>query len=423
MKKKISLLLAILMLVTLIPTSFAEAKTVDAKKASQKLTLDGKEVNAGFYYIEGSNYIKLRDLAAIMNSSEKKFNVAFDEKSRSFIIERGRDYEKAKGDLEPIKEEKASAKLSYKDVLINYKGEGDGVYQKKMAKTALINGNNYLKLRDLAELAGFYIDFDEKTKTIELKTEYQDDPSYDGFLSRKFSEDDEKVFKEMEKLYLGLVDDDNKSASDAMTKLYGLERSEDMNVKYLNQMKDYIKQMNVKSLSKDYKLEKVIENYEDGTSHVASFNTKDYAITFMMFKANYASGFAELNFLITTGNDYSNGSLDDYYSNLSFNEGEKQGSLFYLHDSYIKKDYERFERCIKSLNIKSSKEEMLKLMDGYAKEGALKPQYTYTSTEKRFYKNSTYSYTFDYGTDKLFFMQVDSNALNTQIIPKDKTNN
>lgn len=198
MKKKISLLLAILMLVTLIPTSFAEAKTVDAKKASQKLTLDGKEVNAGFYYIEGSNYIKLRDLAAIMNSSEKKFNVAFDEKSRSFIIERGRDYEKAKGDLEPIKEEKASAKLSYKDVLINYKGEGDGVYQKKMAKTALINGNNYLKLRDLAELAGFYIDFDEKTKTIELKTEYQDDPSYDGFLSRNFSEDDEKVFKEME---------------------------------------------------------------------------------------------------------------------------------------------------------------------------------------------------------------------------------
>lgn len=72
-----------------------------------------------------------------MNSSEDKFNVAFDEKNRSFIIERGRDYEKAKGDLEPIKEDKASAKLSYKDVLINYKGEGDGVYQRRWLKLPL----------------------------------------------------------------------------------------------------------------------------------------------------------------------------------------------------------------------------------------------------------------------------------------------
>lgn len=51
MNKKISLLLAILMLVALSPITFAESETVVAKKANQKLTLDGKDVEAPFYNI------------------------------------------------------------------------------------------------------------------------------------------------------------------------------------------------------------------------------------------------------------------------------------------------------------------------------------------------------------------------------------
>lgn len=44
MKKKFSLLLAILMLVALIPNTFAQGETVEAKKANQKMTLDGKKL-------------------------------------------------------------------------------------------------------------------------------------------------------------------------------------------------------------------------------------------------------------------------------------------------------------------------------------------------------------------------------------------
>ena len=78
MKKKFSLLLAILMLVALIPNTFAQGETVEAKKANQKMTLDGKEVEAPFYNINGSNYIKLRDFAVILNETENKFNVSYD---------------------------------------------------------------------------------------------------------------------------------------------------------------------------------------------------------------------------------------------------------------------------------------------------------------------------------------------------------
>ena len=166
MKKKISLLLAILMLVTLIPTAFAESKAepiiMKARKTSQKLTVDGKEVNVGFYNIQGSNYIKLRDLAAILKDTDAKFSVAYDEGSKSFIIERYRAYEKVKGDLEAIKNDTARAIISIKDVLINYSKDSEGVYEKRKADTALINGSNYLKLRDLADLAGFSIGFEEK---------------------------------------------------------------------------------------------------------------------------------------------------------------------------------------------------------------------------------------------------------------------
>lgn len=56
MKKKISLLLAILMLVTLIPTAFAESKTVEAVKNTKKVTLDGEEVKTSYHNSEHYMY-------------------------------------------------------------------------------------------------------------------------------------------------------------------------------------------------------------------------------------------------------------------------------------------------------------------------------------------------------------------------------
>ena len=163
MKKKISLLLAILMLVTLIPTAFAESKTVDAVKNTKKVTLDGEEVMVGAYDVEGYNYLKLRDIAAILDGKKCQFSVGYDEPTKLISVELAKAYEKVEGDLAEIKDEKAKAIVSVKKILVN--GE------EKEIKTALINEYNYMQLRDLASLVGLDVKYDAKNKVIMLKSD------------------------------------------------------------------------------------------------------------------------------------------------------------------------------------------------------------------------------------------------------------
>lgn len=163
MKKKISLLLAILMLVTLIPTAFAESKTVDAVKNTKKVTLDGEEVMVGAYDVEGYNYLKLRDIAAILNGKKCQFSVGYDEPTKLISVELTKAYEKVEGDLAEIKDEKAKAIVSVKKILVN--GE------EKEVKTALINEYNYMRLRDLGSLVGLNVGYDKVNKVIMLKSD------------------------------------------------------------------------------------------------------------------------------------------------------------------------------------------------------------------------------------------------------------
>ena len=166
MKKKISLLLAILMLVTLIPTAFAESKTVDAVKNTKKVTLDGEEVMVGAYDVEGYNYLKLRDVAAILNGKKCQFDVGYDKPTKLISIELAKAYEKVEGDLAEIKDEKAKAIVSVKKILVN--GE------EKEVKTALINEYNYMQLRDLGSLVGLGVNYDAANKVIMLKSDAEE---------------------------------------------------------------------------------------------------------------------------------------------------------------------------------------------------------------------------------------------------------
>lgn len=166
MKKKISLLLAILMLVTLIPTAFAESKTVDAVKNTKKVTLDGEEVMVGAYDVEGYNYLKLRDIAAILNGKKCQFSVGYDEPTKLITVELAKGYEKVEGDLAEIKDEKAKAIIRVIKILVN--GE------EKEVKTALINENNYMQLRDLGSLVGLNVGYDNVNKVIMLKSDAEE---------------------------------------------------------------------------------------------------------------------------------------------------------------------------------------------------------------------------------------------------------
>ena len=233
MKKKISLLLAILMLVTLIPTAFAESKTVDAVKNTKKVTLDGEEVMVGAYDVEGYNYLKLRDVAAILNTKKCQFNVGFDGPTKLITVELAKGYEKVEGDLAEIKDEKAKAIVSVRKILVN--GE------EKEIKTALINEYNYMQLRDLGSLVGLDVKYDAKNKVIMLKSdaEAKEEKTEEKKDDKKEEKTDDKKEEKVEDKKEDKKSDDNVKVIKTdnfdeleTAKLNAMEKLHDMFAKY-----------------------------------------------------------------------------------------------------------------------------------------------------------------------------------------------
>ena len=171
MKKKISLLLVAFMLFTFMPQNLVQAKTVTAVKSSQKFAFTRiaharEDIDIDSYLIEGSNYVKLRDVAAVMVGQFYQFSVSYDATKNLVMIEPYLYYEKQGTDLAKITKTKAKAILSDKQILLG--GE------EREISTAFINGNNYMKLRDIANLIGFLVDYDNETRTVLIATDTEE---------------------------------------------------------------------------------------------------------------------------------------------------------------------------------------------------------------------------------------------------------
>lgn len=137
-----------------------EMKTVDVKATNQKVKLDGKDVVIYGYNIDGYNYFKLRDLAAVLKDSKAKFGVEY--KDALVTLTKGADYKVAETDQ---KEVKAMSKgmITNDKVMVGDKA--------LTAKAYKVDDSNYYKLRDLGEALGFGVDFDKATNTVLLMSE------------------------------------------------------------------------------------------------------------------------------------------------------------------------------------------------------------------------------------------------------------
>ena len=165
MKRFISLALVFVLLAS----SFAFAADAEPVKAEgaktfQEVYLDGGKVDLGAYLINQRNYVKLRDVAALLTATDAKFNVGFENKK--VVITTGEAYEKLDTDLVELPEGKVEAEMGEQAFVFN--GE------EKMVKTALINQNNYLQLRELGELIGFGVHYNEETRAIELSSKVEE---------------------------------------------------------------------------------------------------------------------------------------------------------------------------------------------------------------------------------------------------------
>jgi len=140
-----------------------KAPKITAVPISSKVLVDGKTVALEAYSIGGYNYFKLRDLAAVVNGTEKQFNIGWDNSKNAIKLISGEAYKTTANDL------KVSANPTKKNAIqTNSKIYLDG---KEVRLTAYnISNNNYFKLRDVADLFDIGVSWNSKANAVEIST-------------------------------------------------------------------------------------------------------------------------------------------------------------------------------------------------------------------------------------------------------------
>jgi len=136
--------------------------TVKAVPTTSTVYVNGKQMTFEAYGINGYNYFKLRDLAKAVNGTNKNFEVTWDGTKKSINLVSNSKYTVVGGEL----------------------GKGDGKTKTATANTSpiykdgskvvlsayTIGGNNYFKLRDVAQAFNIGVTWDGNTSTIGIDT-------------------------------------------------------------------------------------------------------------------------------------------------------------------------------------------------------------------------------------------------------------
>ena len=138
----------------------------------QNIKVDGKTVQIQTYNVGSSNYVRLRDIAAIMKNTQKPFDVQWLE--GHIILFKDTEYQGYKNQaisqsgigirgVEPLcylthEEYEQILEIS----LLEYCTHNADLH----ARTININDENYIKLRDISKLINFSVDWDSNTKTV-----------------------------------------------------------------------------------------------------------------------------------------------------------------------------------------------------------------------------------------------------------------
>jgi len=128
---------------------WAIVKTFAATPANQTIAVNGEDISIDSYIIDDAEYFKLRDLAYILSGTEKQFEITWDGANNAISITSGEPYTAVGGEM-------------------TSKGAGDKTATPTTSKITLdgkeinlkaynIEGNNYVKINDMAQALNFYI--------------------------------------------------------------------------------------------------------------------------------------------------------------------------------------------------------------------------------------------------------------------------
>jgi len=127
----------------------------NAVLSPQKITVNGVEVTVEAYNIGGTNFFKLRDLAALLKGTPAQFNVDYDANRNAVVMTKGAAYDGAVA--AEFADNSASAVASPQTVELDGQAVGLTAYN--------IGGSNFFGLRELAAYLGYTVDYDAAANT------------------------------------------------------------------------------------------------------------------------------------------------------------------------------------------------------------------------------------------------------------------
>ena len=140
------------------PTTPTTPAATNAVLSPQGLKVDGKDIDCEKYNSSDRNYFKLRDLAQLLSGTGSQFEVGYDEATATVSITTGQAYTPNGTELLAGVDNSASAQPSNQTIMVNGEIKEDlTVYN--------IGGSNFFQLRELGNILGFEVDYDQATNT------------------------------------------------------------------------------------------------------------------------------------------------------------------------------------------------------------------------------------------------------------------
>ncbi|MBE6030349.1 MAG: phosphodiester glycosidase family protein [Clostridiales bacterium] len=129
----------------------------------QKIQVDGVSKDLYAYNINGNNYFKLRDIAAILDGTDAQFEVGYDNATKAVSMNVGRPYTEVGGEMASAPNETLTVKKTPSKIYVNGRLLDATVYN--------IHGNNYFMLREIGKAIDFGITWDNSTKMIGIDSD------------------------------------------------------------------------------------------------------------------------------------------------------------------------------------------------------------------------------------------------------------
>ena len=135
-----------------------------AKPTAAAVYVDGIEITFDAYNINDNNYFKLRDIAFVLNWSEKQFSVGWDAANDAITLTSGELYTPAGGELSGKSSSVKTATPTTSRIFLDGREVGFTAYR--------IDNYNYFKLRDVGEALDFNVSWRNGSIWVDTEQSY-----------------------------------------------------------------------------------------------------------------------------------------------------------------------------------------------------------------------------------------------------------